>query len=204
MLSIALTGNIAAGKSTVVELFRRWGATIIDADQLVREAQQPGTETMNAIIRRFGNTVLYPDGTLNRPVLREMVMADTLALADLNAIVHPAVWRGRERMMAQARERGDRIVISDIPLLFESADPDQFDAVILVDAPESTRRSRLETTRRMTTEAATHALAAQQASEPKRRRSDYVIDNDGTLEELEQQARIIWDALVQRAKGRGL
>ncbi len=105
MLNVALTGNIAAGKSTVVELLRRWGATIIDADELAREAEAPGTEVLTAIVKRFGTNVLHRDGTLDRPALRAKVMGDDAALADLNAIVHPAVRRRRDELLAAARAR---------------------------------------------------------------------------------------------------
>src|SRR6266550_2210311 len=134
MLNVALTGNIAAGKSTVVDLFRRWGATIIDADVLVREAQAPGGEVLAAIAGRFGADVLASDGTLDRAALRGKVMGDQAALDALNQIVHPAVRRRREELLRAAREGGDLLVVNDIPLLFEALDPAQFDAVVLVDA----------------------------------------------------------------------
>ena len=199
-LNVGLTGNIAAGKSAVAELFRRWGATIIDADQLVREAQQPGTEVMQAIAFRFGRDVILPGGELDRKALRGKVMGDDASLADLNAIVHPAVRRERDRLLAEARSRGDRIVINDIPLLFESADPAEFDLVILVDAPEPVRLERLIKSRGMSNEAAQQALDAQQPAEAKRSRSDFVIENAGTLAELEHAARLLWDQLIVKAK----
>jgi dephospho-CoA kinase len=201
MLNVALTGNIAAGKSTVVDLFRRWGATIIDADQLVRDAQQPGTEVMQAIAFRFGRDVILPGGELDRKALRGKVMGDDASLADLNAIVHPAVRRERDRLIAEARSRGDRIVINDIPLLFEAADPADFDLVILVDAPETVRLERLMKTRGMSKDAALQAVLAQQPSEAKRAQSDFVIENVGTLADLERRARRIWDQLQARSEG---
>src|SRR5213593_5035253 len=143
MLNVGLTGNIASGKSTVVDLFRRWGATIIDADVLAREAQAPGGEVLAAIARRFGADVLVADGALDRAALRAKVMGDDAALADLNAIVHPAVRRRRDELLAAAKARGDLLVVNDIPLLFEALDPAQFDAVVLVDAPQPVRRARL-------------------------------------------------------------
>jgi dephospho-CoA kinase len=143
MLNVALTGNVASGKSTVADLFRRWGAVIIDADQLVREVQSPGNPVLGAIVRRFGSGVLRPDGTLDRGQLRAMVLASPDALKDLNAIVHPAVNRRRTALVARAREAGAQVVVTDIPLLFEVADPDSFDVVVLVDAPEELRRQRL-------------------------------------------------------------
>jgi dephospho-CoA kinase len=200
MLNVALTGNIAAGKSTVVDLFRRWGATIIDADQLVREVQAPGTEVIQAIALRFGRGMILPTGELDRKALRARVMGDDAALADLNAIVHPAVRRERDRLLVQARDRGDRIVINDIPLLFEAADPAEFDLVILVDAPEPVRLERLIRIRGMAPEAAAEAISAQQASDAKRSRSDFIIDNNGTLADLERAALRVWDQLQLRTE----
>jgi dephospho-CoA kinase len=199
MLNVGLTGNIASGKSTVTELFRRWGATIIDADGLVREAQAPGTPVLAAIASRFGSAMLRPDGTLDRAALRHEVMNNPAALADLNAIVHPDVHRRRDELMRRAAARGDRIVVSDIPLLFEAVDPAAFDVVVLVDAPVEIRRQRLLANRDLSPSDAERMLAAQLPSNSKRTRSDYVIDNMGDLAALERAARKVWEALEARA-----
>jgi dephospho-CoA kinase len=199
MLSVALTGNIGAGKSTVAELFRTWGATIIDADQLVREAQTPGHPALRRIIARFGPEVVRSDGTLDRARLRALVLDDSPALASLNAIMHPEVDRRRRELLAAARERGERIVISDIPLLFEAADPAEFDAVVLVDAPEPVRRSRLLQSRSLSPADVDRLISAQLPSASKRLRSDYVIDNAGDREALERAAASVWQALRARA-----
>ncbi|MGH7498799.1 MAG: dephospho-CoA kinase [Gemmatimonadales bacterium] len=199
MLSIALTGNIASGKSTVARLFARWGATVIDADQLVREAQAPGSPVLRAIAGRFGTDVVGAGGELRRDVLRRRVMGDAAALADLNSLVHPTVLRRRAELEAEARGRGDRIVVSDIPLLFEAADPSHFDVIVLVDAPESLRRSRLIAARGLSDAEAARLMASQLPSGPKRSRSTYIIDNDGTPEELERAAAEVWAALLARA-----
>jgi dephospho-CoA kinase len=198
-LSVALTGNIAAGKSTVAGLFRQWGATIIDADQLVREAQAPGRPALGEIAGRFGADLVMSDGTLDRAALRARVLADPAALADLNRIIHPEVRRRRLELLAEARARGDRIVVSDIPLLFEADDPGAFDAVVLVDAPEVDRRARLLASRALSPAEADRMMAAQLSSTPKRARSDYVIDNHGNLPALERAARAVWEALLTRA-----
>ena len=160
MLSVALTGNVAAGKSTVAELFRRSGATVIDADRLAREAQAPGTPVLAAITVRFGPEILQPDGSLDRAALRRRVMADPAALAELNAMVHPEVRRRRAELARAAAARGDRIVVSEIPLLFEAADPTGFDAVVLVDAPADVRRRRLLQSRDLSPDEADRMLAA--------------------------------------------
>ncbi len=198
MLHVGLTGNIAAGKSTVAELFRRWGATIIDADEIVRELQTPGRAVLAAIAARFGPGVLRPDGALDRPALRARVLADAAELAALNALMHPAVAARRRELVTAARARGDRIVVSDIPLLFEADDPRAFDAIVLVDAPEALRLARLAE-RGLSAGEAERLMAAQRPAAEKRARSDYVIENAGDLTALGRAARAVWEALLARA-----
>ena len=200
MLNVALTGNIASGKSTVAELFRGWGATVIDADRLVRDAQAPGGPVLRAIAARFGQDLIDPAGMLDRKALRQRVMGDPAALAELNRLVHPDVLRRRSALEQEARNRGDRIVVSDIPLLFEAADPSAFDAIVLVDAPETVRRSRLLAQRGLSAQDADRMLAAQAPTGPKRERSTYVIDNDAGRTALEARAREVWTQLIARAE----
>ncbi len=199
MLSVALTGNIAAGKSTVAALFRAWGATVIDADELVREVQAPGQPVLKEISSRLGAELMRSDGTLNRGMLRAKVLADPSAFAELNRIVHPEVHRLRLERLAEARARGDSIVVSDIPLLFEVDDPQAFDAVVLVDAPDAVRRARLLEIRGLAPADADRMMAAQQPSAAKRARSDYVIENIGDLSALERAAAAVWQSLLARA-----
>ena len=202
MLNVALTGNIAAGKSTVVDFFRQWGATLIDADELAREAQAPGTAVLAAIAKRFGAQMLRPDGSLDRAALRAVVLADGAALAALNALVHPAVQRRREALLDAAWKRGDRIVVNDIPLLFEALDPAQFDVVVLVDAPVAVRRARLRALRGLTNEEVDRLIAAQLPANRKRKNSHFVIDNDQGLAELQRRARVVYDELERRANAK--
>jgi len=199
MLSVALTGNIAAGKTTVARLFQAWGATVIDADRLAQEAQAPGGPVLARIAERFGPGVLRPDGSLNRAALRRVVMADAGALQALNAIVHPEVHRRRRAELALARDRGARIVVTDIPLLFEADDPAAYDAVVLVDAPPAVRRDRIVRERGLAPEEADRLLAAQLPAGAKRARSDFIIENDGDYAVLERAAREVWHALEARA-----
>src|SRR5256885_2817856 len=187
MLNVGLTGNIASGKSTVVELFKRWGATMIDADVLAREAQAPGSAVLAAIAGRFGADVLARGGGLDRAALRGKVMGDDAALAALNAIVHPAVQQRRIELQRAAQERGDAIVVNDIPLLFEVMDPAQFDSIVLVDAPVGLRRARLRALRGLSNQDADRMIAAQMPAERKRPQSQYVIENGGTLADLEKE-----------------
>jgi dephospho-CoA kinase len=199
MLSVALTGNIASGKTTVAELFKLWGATIIDADQLVRDMQARGQPALKQIAVSFGPDVIKADGTLDRAALRAKVLADPAALADLNRIIHPEVHRRRLKLLEEARTRGDRIVVSDIPLLFEADDPAAFDAVVLVDAPDPVRRARLEDLRGLPPTEADRMMQAQMPAATKRARSDFVIENDGDIPALERAAALVWQALLERA-----
>lgn len=205
MLSVALTGNIAAGKTTVATWFRRWGATVIDADQLVREIQSPGTPEYDEMVARFGRGILHPDGNLNRTALRSMVLAQPESRLALEAIIHPAVEQRRSALIERARADGAKIVISDIPLLFETHDPGRFDRVVLVDAPEPVRLERLQRERGLSREDASGMIAAQWPAERKRAwrddqgRGAMVIENDGDQITLERRARTVWQALLDSA-----
>jgi dephospho-CoA kinase len=202
MLHVGLTGNIASGKSSVAALFRRWGATIIDADQLARDSQRPGTAVLAAIVERFGPGVLQVDGSLDRATLRNRVLDAPGELAALNAIVHPAVRREAAGLLDTAARNGARIVVSDIPLLFETEDPQRFDAVVLVDAPEPVRLERLVAQRGFDPAEARRMMAAQLPAADKRQRSTYVIDNDGDFSLLERRAREVWNRLEAATKRR--
>lgn len=199
MIHLALTGNVAAGKSSVAALFADWGATIIDADAIVHELQQPGQPVLMAMVRRFGRGILRSDWRLDRPALRRRILDNPEDRAALEAIVHPAVVARREELIAEAEARGVAVIVSDIPLLFEAADPDAFDGVILVDAPEAVRRDRLISLRGMNPAEADRLIAAQMPSEEKRGRSDFIIDNAGTEADLEHAARAVWDRIMARA-----
>ena len=198
-MKVALTGNVAAGKSAVLALFERWGAIAIDTDRLAREAVVPGSPALAAILRRFGADLALPDGSLDRAALRRRAMGDDEQRAVLNAIVHPEVERLLALGLADAERRGARIVVCDIPLLFEVLDPAAYDVVVLVDAPEETRRRRLMELRRYTREEADDVIGAQLPSRVKRGRAHLVIDNDGSTGSLEARAREAWGALVARA-----
>ena len=200
MLNAALTGNVASGKSSVVRLFHAWGATIIDADAIVRRLQRPGTAVFQAIVDRFGPQALAPDGSLDRPALRARILADPAEKRALEAIVHPAVEAERRRLMLRAGSRKGAIVINDIPLLFEAMDPARFDAVVLVDAPEPVREERLIQQRGLPPADAARLIAAQLPAAAKRARADFIIDNDGSRDLLRDRAWLVWRKLVSRAR----
>jgi dephospho-CoA kinase len=199
MLSVALTGNIAAGKTTVARLFQQWGATIIDADRLAQDAQAPGGPVLARIAERFGPGVIRPDGSLDRGALRRLVLADPVALRALNMIVHPEVHRRRLAALTEARARGDRIAVTDIPLLFEADDPSAYDAVVLVEAPADVRRARVVGERGLAPDEAERMMDSQLPSEAKRARADFLIENAGDRAALERAARDVWLRLEERA-----
>ncbi len=199
MLNVGLTGNVASGKSTVASHFASWGATVLDADQLVRDVQTPGTPTYAAIIDAFGTDVLQPDDTLDRTWLRRRILYDDAARSRLNGIVHPAVGKRRARLAADAAARGDAILVNDIPLLFEVLDPEQFDLIVLVDAPTETRRRRLLEHRGLGPDDADRLMATQQPSATKREKSHIVVDNAGSLPALERSAHKAWREVRYRA-----
>ena len=203
MLKVGLTGNIAAGKSTVADVWRSMGATVIDADELARRAVEPGTPAHAAIAREWGPWVLEDGGALDRAALRQIVFADPDARARLEGIVHPAVAALRDEHFRDAEARGERLVVADIPLLFEVGMADQFDVVVLVDAPEEVRLARIVADRGLDEGEARQMIAAQMRAELKRARADVVIENTGTLGDLQDSARDVWRQLVRRAEERG-
>jgi len=202
MLLVGLTGNIAAGKSTVAQLLSERGATIVDADILARRAVERGTQAYDKIVQRWGSTVLGPDKQLDRAALRRIVFGDHEQLEKLNGFVHPEVERQRTALVEEARERGDRVVICDIPLLFEARLVDRFDKVILVDATRPRRLERLVHERQLSETEAMKMIAAQMPAELKRARADFVIDNDGTIADLEKRVRAVWSELQADERAR--
>ena len=195
MLVVGLTGNIGSGKSTVARLLEARGISVIDADVLAREAVAPGTPALAAIVARFGAQVLAADGTLDRAALRQIVFADPAERAALDAIVHPAVNARRRTLLNRQRERGTKVVVCDIPLLFEAGLDGSMDTIVLVDAPRDIRLDRIMRDRGLTRADAVAMIDSQLPSEGKRARSAYVIDNDGTLEELATRFDATWRAI---------
>jgi len=200
MLLIGLTGNIASGKSEVARMLAERGATLIDADVLAREAVEPDTQALKDIVKRWGKDVLKSDGSLDRGALRQIVFANRNELDALNRIVHPGVTRLRDREIAKARERGDEIVVCVIPLLFERNLVEEFDAIILVDAPRPLRLERLVRTRGLDETDAMNMIVSQMPAELKRARADYVIENNGSLEDLERDVDTLWSSLHRHAQ----
>jgi len=200
VLLVGLTGNIGSGKSTVAQLFSERGATIIDADVLSRRAVEVGTPAFRAIVERWGTSVLAADGAIDRGALRRVVFSDSQQLEHLNKIVHPAVERMRVALVEQARQRGDRVVVCDIPLLFEKKMTGKFDRIVLVDAPRPVRLERLVRERGLRETEAMDMIVAQMPAELKRARADFIIDNDDTLAALDRQVAEVWSSLQQASE----
>jgi dephospho-CoA kinase len=201
VLLVALTGNIASGKSTLAHRLASLGALVIDADVLAREVVEPGSPALDEIRERWGSAVFHADGSLDRQALGRIVFADEREREALNAIVHPRVEARRSVMLDEARARGELLVVSDIPLLFEAGLEKRFDVVVLVDAPRDVRRERLMARRGLSAVDAERMIAAQLPSESKRARADYVIENAGSVEELIARADELWSELLRRASG---
>jgi len=202
MILVGLTGNIGSGKSSVATLLAEHGATIVDADVLARRAVELGTPAYERIVARWGSAVLSPDGHLDRAALRRIVFADPQQLEELNRIVHPEVERLGNELIDAARARGDRIVVCDVPLLFERHMTDRFDRILLVDADRAIRLERLVKDRGLRETEAMEMIAAQMPAELKRARADFIIDNNGSLAQLERRVDDVWNALVEEEQPR--
>jgi dephospho-CoA kinase len=196
---VGLTGNIGSGKSTVAQRFAALGATVIDADILARQAVEAGTPALKRIADRWGSTVLAPDGLLDRAALRRRVFHDPAELEELNRIVHPAVNQLRTDQIAAAHARGDRLVICDIPLLFERRLAEEFDRIVLVDASRPVRLERLVRDRGLLETEALDMITAQMPAELKRARADVVIENSGSLASLDARVAEVWADLSREA-----
>lgn len=192
-LSVALTGGIASGKSTVADRFASAGALIVDSDLLAREVVAPGTPGLAEIVARFGPGVVDASGALDREALGAVIFGDEGARADLNAIIHPRVRARRAEMIAAARVP---VVISVIPLLVETGAQHGFDKIIVVDIPVDEQRRRLMARNGLTAEQAQARIDAQATREQRLAIADWVIDNSGTLDQLNAQVDRVWDELV--------
>jgi dephospho-CoA kinase len=189
--AIGLTGGIGSGKSTVSALLAAKGAVIIDADAITREVQQPGTEVFLAMVERFGPGIVAADGALDRQAVADIVFNDPEALKALNDIVHPAVGAETTRRLLEHAET-DHLVVLDIPLLVESAGKRPVAGVIVVDVDPEVAVRRLVSSRGMQEDDVRARMARQATREERLARADLVIDNSGTLEELEARITALW------------
>lgn len=197
MLSIALTGGIGSGKSAVGEIFDELGAIVIDSDQLSRDVIERGTPGFDEVVARFGDVILI-DGEISRSKLAEIIFVDEKARKDLESIIHPRVREIAERVVARAPE--DAIVINEIPLLFETQGQGRFDLVITVEASDESRTKRL-IDRGLKSYQIEKRISAQASRAERESISDYVIENDEGLEDLERKVRRLWeDEILPRSR----
>lgn len=192
-MNMGLTGGIACGKSTVASLLVKLGAILIDADQLAREVVMPGTLALQQITERFGSIVIQPDGALNRKALGAIIFNEPSARKDLEAITHPQIRLAMWDQMRKAEEADPaRLVVVDVPLLYESKLQGYFQKVMLVYVSEAIQLQRLMERDGLTMDAAQLRLQAQIPIESKKLLADIIIDNTGTVAETEKQIQLFW------------
>jgi dephospho-CoA kinase len=196
-MRVGLTGGVASGKSTVSAILAELGAVVIDADLLAREVVAPGTDGLAAIVEAFGEDVLAPDGSLDRPALGAIVFGDDEKRRTLEGIIHPRV-RARGRELEEAAPPGS-VVVHDIPLLVETGQPALFDAVVVVDVPVETQVERMMSLRAMSREDAEARIRAQATREQRLAAATYVIDNTGTREDLRDRVTEVFHELSARS-----
>jgi dephospho-CoA kinase len=201
---VALTGGIASGKSTIARRLAEHGAVVVDADQIVRDVQQPGSPVLSDLADAFGADVLRADGSLDRAALGARAFGDPDAVARLNAIVHPAVRAESARRFgdAFAADR-DAVVVYDVPLLVEARSDDPWELIVVAHAPEAVRRRRLVELRGMSDADAAARLASQVSDEARLAVADVVIDTAGALDDTLRQVDGLWSALPGLIAARG-
>lgn len=187
-MNIGLTGGIATGKSTVSRMLADRGALIIDADILAREIMEPGHPVLAAVVERFGKQMLREDGTLDRKKLGEHIFSDPVERAALNEITHPAIRRETKRRMEHYEQLyPDKLVVADIPLLFESGQTSMYEQIMVVYVPRELQLERLVQRDGISISQAEARLASQMDIERKKELADIVIDNSKGLHDTESQ-----------------
>ena len=196
--AIGLTGGMASGKTTVSRLFTAWGAFVADADEISRRALDPGTSCYDKTVASFGRGILLPDGSVDRKKVASIVFSDEEALATLNGIIHPYV---HEVILMQSkrafREDPSRLIVWDVPLLFETGYDREVTKTVVVTARQSLRVQRIVERDGSTKAAALRRIRAQMPDREKVGRADIVIRNNGTLDELERRTREVFDELLE-------
>jgi len=192
-MRIGLTGGIGSGKSEVARLLAERGALVIDADEISRALVEPGKPALEEIIEAFGEGILTVDGVMDRAAVAELVFNDEASLARLNGIMHPRIADETARLLREAPQ--DTVVVYDMPLLIETGALDGWDHIIAVLAPQEERIERLARTRGMGAQEARDRMRAQVDDRARRQTADIIIDNDGTLAELEEDVDIVWTSL---------
>jgi len=199
MLLVGLTGGIGSGKSTVGRMLAERGAVVFDADALARQALEPSTPGHAAVVERFGPEVLAPDGSIDRGALARLVFGDDRARRDLEAIVHPEVFRLLNEGLEPYRAT-DRVAVFEAPLLVETGFHEACDVLVVVVAPEDARVARVVAEGRLTEPEARARMRAQAPDEDKERLADVVIRNEGALDALRGAVDGLWRDLEARGR----
>ena len=195
---VGLTGGIASGKSTVAGLFQVWGAYVADADEISRHALDPDTDCYSETVAAFGREILRSDGTVDRKKVASIVFSDKDALETLNGIIHPYVRRIIRMDSEKAfKEAPDRLIIWDVPLLFETGYEKEVARTIVVTARQDLRIQRIIERDGSTRAAALRRIRTQMSDREKVKRADIVIRNNGSLSELEERTREVFDELLE-------
>jgi dephospho-CoA kinase len=197
VLRVGLTGGIGAGKSEVSKRLAAYGAVLIDADLIAREVVAPGTDGLAEVVESFGAGVLGPDGALDRVALGDIVFADSDKLERLNAIVHPRV--GARMRELEDSARAGSVIVHDVPLIAENGLAGSYDLVVVVDVPPRIQLDRLVRLRGMSREQAQARMSAQASREQRLAVATIVLDNSGSLAELDRQVGELWAELRRRA-----
>jgi len=192
---VGLTGGIASGKSTVAEILKRQGAAIINADVLAREVVEPGHQAWTDIVNTFGIAVLQPDRTLDRQKLRAIIFDDAAARKKIESIIHPQVRALAEQRIREHAAAGYAVIVYEVPLLFEGNLQEWLRPVILVACDVDTQRNRLQSRDNLSAAQAQKHIDAQMSLEAKRRLADYVIENNGSLEDLKRQVQAVLEKI---------
>lgn len=195
-MKVGLTGGIGAGKSTVADLFSQKGAVVIRSDELARQVIEPQTPGFQQVITRFGKDFVNSEGYIDRAKLAQIVFQDDAALKDLENIVHPLVRSKTNELVNQ--HTAETIIVNEIPLLLEKKMESLFDFLVIVISSEKNRLERLAQ-RGLTTEQATARMAKQVSDDERRAAADFLIVNDGNLDQLEADVEKIWQTLQERS-----
>jgi dephospho-CoA kinase len=198
MVRVGLTGGIGAGKSTVSRMLAELGAAVVDGDRIARDLVVPGEPALAEIVARFGPGVLQADGWLDRAGLAAIVFPDPEALAALDAIMHPRIAHRAAQLVADAERRGARVVVYDMPLLVEGGSVDDFDLVVVVQAPMEVRLARLAA-RGVPVADARERMGRQASDEERAAAATILIDNGGDEEQLTGQVQGAWHLMLAAA-----
>jgi dephospho-CoA kinase len=200
VLKVVVTGGAGSGKTSVCNRLKELGVRVISADEMARKAVAPGSAALKKIVRYFGDTVLLPDGTLNRKMLRRMITDDDDARLVLERFLHREISKLIQANIAYAEKEGCRMVVIEIPLLFELNMKERFDWVVVVCAEQELRVNRLMERDQTSHDAAENLINIQMPDKEKIRRADYVLWNEGSMEQLAKSVDVLFKNLNKMTK----